>query len=332
MNVKTIAPLGLAAILGLAAALVARNMLANRPVATAGDESTLRTVVVASTNIMPGTEIDPTMLITAKVSAEMAPEGSFVDPGELHGRVPQAPIYKGQPIINAVLAPKGSVGGLQALVPPGMRAITLQVDEFSGVGGFLTPGCRVDVIATMQGEKQGDMTARTIVQNILVTAVGQRMTLAKPNGEPEPPMRSVTLIATPEEAQAIELAASTGRPRLVLRNVRDDSRDRPAAVSLSDFASGETARSGDPFASLGRSPIEIPLSPVQATSPVSVTSPEFEPSGDPAGATRTWSVKIIRAGNESEVQFTLPPQPAGRNPAPRRDGPITQTEHTPLGK
>lgn len=326
MNVKTIAPLGIAAVLGLAAAMVARNMLANQPAQVASGESSLRTVVVANTTIGPGTQIDPSMLITAKVSQEMAPDEAFSSMTEVEGRVANGPIYKGQPIIGTLLAPKGSVGGMSGLIPAGMRAITLQIDEFTGVGGFIAPGCRVDVLATMQGEKQGDMVTRTVVQKILVTAVGQRMTLQAQNGQQEAPTRSVTLIATPEEAQAIELAASTGRPRLVLRNLNDDSNTTPAVTSLMDFKGGDksSAPVGDPFALQTPPPVEtVPVStPVQ---------PPVDDGFKPEPNT-TWTVKVIRGGTESEVNFSLPNKPTGKpTPQPRKHEPITQTEDKALG-
>jgi len=324
MNKKILAPLGLAAVLGLAAAFVARSMIANRPAQSINAESLLRTVVVANTNILPGSEIDASMVTSAKVSQEMAPDDTFTDVGDVTARVVQGPIYKGQPIIGTLLAPKGSPGGLGTLIPKGMRAITIQIDEFSGVGGFLTPGCRVDLISTMTGESNGDMIARSVVQNILVTAVGQRMTLKQENGQ-EGASRSVTMIATPEEAQAIELAATTGRPRLVLRNVRDEAKSANEGVSLSDLKGSNRNKAGeDPFGSGHATAIEYPPAfPVTA-------NPSTQPS-DRASA-GVYNVKIIRAGNETEVQFPLPTTNGNTVPVNNnRNEPITQTDGKVVG-
>jgi pilus assembly protein CpaB len=176
MNAKTWVPLTLALVLGLAAALVARQMMVNKPAAQASDKL-LRTVVFANENILPGTEINPAMLTTAQVSGAMAADDTFTDVSDLADRVAQGPIYKGQPVMGKLLAPKGSPGGFGTLIPTGMRAITIEVNEFSGVAGFLTPGCRVDVLATVQGDQNGVMVSQTIVQNIMVTAIGQRLTV-----------------------------------------------------------------------------------------------------------------------------------------------------------
>lgn len=344
MNAKTLAPLGIAAVLGLAAAFVARNMLAQRPAQSASAETSLRTVVVANTNILPGSEIDPSaMLITAKVSAEMAPEGTFSEAGELQGRVTQAPIYKGQPVMATLLAPKGSAGGLQALVPKGMRAITLAIDEYSGVGGFLTPGCRVDVLSTVQGEKGGEMVARTVVENVLVTAVGQRMTLTAEKGQ-ERPSASVTIIATPDQAKLIELAAATGRPRLVLRNPRDEAAHGNRDVALSELRSGANASAGGGFLAglfgANNAPRRDPFATQEPTAAVEAAVPATQPStlaGDAPTEPRYWTVRIIRAGNESQVQFpldkaeekpsTLPGPLPGVN---RQHEPITRTDDKPV--
>lgn len=301
MNAKTWVPLGLAVVLGLAAAVVARKMMLERPATVENPADLLRTVVVANDNILPGTEINPAMLVTGKVSVEMAREDTFAEPGELAGRVAQAPIYKGQPLLGKLLAPKGSPSGLAGLVPAGMRAITIEVNEFSGVGGFLTPGCRVDVLATMQGDKGGEMVSQTVVQNVMVTAIGQRMTVQR-EGKDDAPFRSVTLIASPEEAQAIELAAATARPRLVLRNQRDDSRDTGPGVTLSDIrGSTRNKLPDDPFATPA-TPVEF-VPATQPSQPVVVRAPEPTPPSN-------WTIKVIRAGATSEV--TLPLDPAGR--------------------
>ena len=78
----------------------------------------------------------------ASLATEKAPDGSFTNAAELTGRVTTMQLVKGQPVLKALLADAGANGGLQALVPPGMRAITIEVNEFQSVAGLLTPGSR----------------------------------------------------------------------------------------------------------------------------------------------------------------------------------------------
>src|SRR5207237_3728643 len=98
-----------------------------------------------------------------------------------------------------------------------MRAITLEVSEFSSVGGMLTPGCHVDVISIVHDEKAGQNVARTILQNIKVEAVGRSLTATPPPADgqqqqgqqPQGAPNNVTLLCTPKQAQVLELATTT---------------------------------------------------------------------------------------------------------------------------
>ena len=148
-------------------------------------------------------------------------------------------IGKGQPIVETMLTQEGSGSGLQALVPKGMRAVTIEVNEFTGVAGLIVPNCHVDILATINDGKNNRQVSKAIVQNVVVKAVGQRTTV---NGN-EPPnpnemFKSVTLLLTPKDAEAVELACSTGRPRLVLRGGRDNETNENGGVSLSDLSGG----------------------------------------------------------------------------------------------
>src|SRR5439155_4218808 len=98
--------------------------------------------------IGPGQEIRPEDLATGDVSVRSVPEGAYTKVDQLAGRVAQIQLGKGQPIVESLLAPQGSGTGIAALVPIGMRAFTIQVDEFSGLAGMFMPGSRVDVLAS----------------------------------------------------------------------------------------------------------------------------------------------------------------------------------------
>src|ERR1051326_7651260 len=226
MNWKTWIPLVLAIVLGVVAAKVARDVII-RGRAPQTSNVKLAKIITAKNDIIPGHELKAEDLAEGQVSLESKPAASFDDATALVGRIADSRMVKGQPILEPLLSPVGTGGGLQALVTPGMRAITIEVKRFSGVAGLLTPGCRVDVVATINGD--GKQMARTIVQNIVVKAVGQKTVVqpkdngqdtSNPQAAPEI-TRSVTLLASLKEAEKIELAAATGRPRLVLRGTKD---------------------------------------------------------------------------------------------------------------
>ena len=245
MNVKTVIPLALAIVLGLFAAMAAKNMIDKNK----GQQAAIThytQVVVAKDNIQAGTALTPEDLTVGKMVGDVPPEVIFGNPAEVSGRVLTCNLVKGQPIMEPVLAPKGTGSGLQALVPKGMRAITIEVNEFSAVGGFLVPGCHVDVLATVNiTTNNNEPFTRIVVEDLKVTAVNSHLAAAGPGAEPEP-MRSVTLLATPEQAEQINLAASKGSPRFVLRASGDDSQGGTAGVSLAELI-GKVKRD-DPFA------------------------------------------------------------------------------------
>lgn len=289
MNLKTWLPLALAIVLGLFAAKFALDMIAKKRAGDAGNGKLVQ-VVVARQPIGAGEALTGENCKLGSVDAGNVPDGSFRSISDLEGnkRVAQVQLVTGEPVTENLLAPLGTGVGLQAVIPPGKRAISIEINEFSGVGGMLIPGCHVDVLATVQGENGGEMISRTIVQDIQVSAVGQRMINQPPptaspdekkNDGPQV-VRSVTLLATPGEAEAIELASASGRPRLVLRSGADKQITQSSGVTASNLRGTSSAK------------------PVAPPPVIAVAPPVIVPT-----QTGYWIVKVIRGGQESEVRF-----------------------------
>jgi pilus assembly protein CpaB len=304
MNWKTWVPLILAIVLGVAAAKVARDQIMKTRLA-AGPAGQFVKVVVAKSDIIPGKELKPEDLNLAQVQENAAPATAFKTVEDLLGppaRVTEMTITKGQPIVEAMLTQTGSGSGLQALVPPGMRAITMEVNEFSGLAGLIAPGVRVDVIATLSEGGNGSQLAKTIVQNVQVKAVGQRTTVN--SSEPPNPsemFRSVTLLAKPDEAESIELACATGRPRLVLRGGRDNEVVASAGITLSKLRGNKEQE--DPFTAP-----PVTIFPPTTTQPVAdATTQPATPGIDPLAHRMPprRMVKVIRGGQETTVTLNV---------------------------
>ncbi len=243
MRLNTWIPLGLAIVMGLVAAILARGVLAGRKAADA--PAPLR-VVVAKATLAPGDQIGADDVTLGTVTGDARPDGAFADLSQVTGRVLTAQLVKGQVVLDALLASPGATAGLQNLVPAGMRLITVEVNEFSSVAGMLAPGCRVDILASMSDPQTKEMMARTIVENVKVQAVGQRLgaraTGAEGEGPPNDPaaaaaaaFRSVTLQVAPQEAEAIHVASTAGRPWMVLRAPNDHTASRSPGVSLAEL-------------------------------------------------------------------------------------------------
>lgn len=300
MKLKTWIPLVLAVVLGLVAMKVAKDVLAKKN-APGEARVNLSQVVVTKHSVPAGAMLRADDLATAKVGGDFAAEAVFRDPAQLEGRVVTTGLVKGQPVMETLLAPKGTGSGLQAVVPKGMRAITLEINEFSGVAGFLVPGCRVDIVSTINADG-GEVVSRTVVQNVEVTATGRR---TQPGDDVEP-TKSVTLLVKPREAEAIELAAATGRPRLVLRSSGDRDLTRSDGITVAELRGGQ--KRVDPFAgSLTELIKPHATSPsTRPATPDPLTPVAFKPSAI------EHTVKVIRGGVESEVTMTLPPETGTR--------------------
>jgi len=222
MNNRAIIPLIIGAVVGLVAIKLSIDVVKRARASTTTED--LVRVVVAKQMIPVGAEIKESMISVAKTSRTLAPKGIFSDPKKVVGRVTKAQIPRGVPVIEEMLAPPGTPPGMASLVPPGYRAVAVKVDEYSSVGGFIKPGCRVDVAAVMtvrSPEGRPETISKVILQNVLVGAVGQSLT-----GDDKPDAnlsRSVTLLVKPEEVPILHLAASKGVIRLALRHYEDGS-------------------------------------------------------------------------------------------------------------
>jgi pilus assembly protein CpaB len=152
---------------------------------------------------------------------EKPPQGSFNNPEQVVGRVTATSILPGDLITENKLAPKGAVPGITALLSPNQRAMTVKVDEASGVAGFLTPGNRVDVVVVIdKGEYNKDPIAKLLFQNLKVLGTGQK--LENLPGDKPQIVPTVTLEITPEQGERLALAAQEGRISLVLRGQGDE--------------------------------------------------------------------------------------------------------------
>ena len=237
MRLNTWIPLGLALVLGLAAAIVAKGMLGKGKAAAAPAQLK---VVVAKDNVPPGRQLTADDLTLTAVGGDARPDGSFDTAGAVAGRVLTTQLVKGQIVLDTFLAAPGASSGVHNLVPDGMRLITVEVNEFSSLAGMLAPGCRIDILAALSDPETKEMMARTIVENVFVQAVGQRLgAAAQPvNGQPaddQAGFRSVTLRVSPQEAEAIHVASTAGRPWMVLRAPGDNALNASPGVSLAEI-------------------------------------------------------------------------------------------------
>ncbi len=184
----------------------------------------MRDLVVATRALPVGVNVKPPDVKVIKVATESFPRGAFSKVEEVIDRPVISNILLEEPVLEGRLATRGSGSGLAPVIPVGMRAVTVPVNEVVGIAGFVLPGMRVDVLMTgAPPDGRGRMTT-TVLQNILVLSAGQAtQTEANKQAISAP---TVTLLVTPEQAETMTLAGSEGRIQLVLRNGSDQTIER----------------------------------------------------------------------------------------------------------
>ena len=180
-----------------------------------------RPVVVAASDLDIGAELRREDIRIIDWPANAVPANAISDPKDVIGRGIVLPVIENEPILPMKLASKEAGSGLPPVIPPGLRAVSVRVNEVIGVAGYVLPGTRVDVVATVSPSGQGaDMTSKVILTNVLVLAAGTKIDRETDKNKPIP-VSVVTLLVNPEEAERLTLASTEGKIQLALRNPLD---------------------------------------------------------------------------------------------------------------
>jgi pilus assembly protein CpaB len=201
-----------------------------------------QTVVVARQPLRFGAELNAGMLQEVAWPTDARPTGAFAKIDDLLAggrRVVLAAIEENEPVLSLKVTGAGQRATLSALVAPGMKAVTIRVNDVEGVGGFVLPGDHVDVVLTRQIDK-GTATTEVILQNRRVLATDQSADerTAKANIA-----KSVTLEVETMEAQKVWLASSVGNLSLLLRKAGETAAVKTRKISLKDLESSEPSGS-----------------------------------------------------------------------------------------
>ena len=244
MRASTIVMIGFAVVFGLLAVFIAQVWLNNQASMQAMNyeankkPQSTRTIVVAKEPLRFGTELNAAMLQEVPWPAESLPSGAFTAIKDILSggrRVVLSAIEANEPVLALKITGAGQRATLSALVKPGMKAVTIRVNDVEGVGGFVLPGDHVDVVLTRQIDK-GSATTDVVLQNTRVLAVDQsadertfKATVAK----------SVTLEVDTVEAQKVWLASSVGSLSLLLRKAGETAEVKTRKITLKDLGTHE---------------------------------------------------------------------------------------------
>src|SRR6202161_4136005 len=195
-------------------------------------------VLVAADDIQVGARIEEHDVRAVKYPASSLPSGTYSARSQVMGRGVIIPISRGEFVLPSKLAPENAGSGLPALIPPGMRAVSVRVNEVVSVAGFVGPGTRVDVLLTGTPNGSSESQTNTVLQNVAVIASGHTLERNAAGEAQSTPV--ITLLASPDDAERLTLASSEGHIQLSLRNPLDTHQDPVDAANAKGLYMGGT--------------------------------------------------------------------------------------------
>jgi pilus assembly protein CpaB len=191
-------------------------------------------VVVANTNLEIGAEIRAEDVRVIDWPANSVPPAAISNLEEVVGRGVVLPVIQFEPVLPMKLASKEAGAGLPPAIPPGLRAVSVRVNEVIGVAGYVVPGTRVDVVVVVSPtNKHEDTTSKVILTDVQVLAAGTKLEQDADAAKPVA-VNVVTLLVNPEEAERLTLASTEGKIQLALRNPLD--RENPSTQGVKPAA------------------------------------------------------------------------------------------------
>jgi len=265
--------------LALAVGLLVSFTVYNRLRTFAGSSANGRgvQVVVAAGDIQAGDKLEARDVRVVTIPQSAAPPGAFSDVAQVLKRAAVLPISKGEFILKNKLAALEAGAGLPSMIPAGMRAVSVRVNDVVSVAGFVQPGTHVDVLAT--GNQGGsERQTVTVLENVKVIAVGGSLLERIAGGETSAAV--ITLLVSPDDAQKLALVSQEGRIQLALRNPLDTKKGGIPATRASSVYLGDT-----PVAAASKPKVHKVVAQVQAPPP---------PSGP-------YTVEMIRGSKRDET-------------------------------
>jgi pilus assembly protein CpaB len=248
---KTLIMIGLALVFGMAAIFAGQKWLERqssrlRPVEVAAPKPIAAVkVVVAAAPLRFGTEVTRQHLREVAWPEGAVPKGAFSSINDLldgkSRRTALTAIEESEPLLATKITGPGQRASLAALIDPGMRAMTVRVNDVNGVAGFVLPGERVDVLLTRNTDKD-DAWSDVLLQNVKVLAADQS---ADERTDKPSVVKTVTFEVSTAQAQKLTLAASIGSLSLALRAAGTADVEATQRVSVSNLSDGKSADAAD---------------------------------------------------------------------------------------
>ena len=264
----------LAGFAALVAAMVVYSALKKREAEVQQAKLQSVDIVVAAHALGIGTKLDPSSVKTARWSRDSLPPGAFTDASGVINKYTKNSFVENQPIVaDWLFSGDKNAGVLPLLIPDGMRALSVPVDEVSDIAGFVLPHAHVDVLVTVaSGDKP---LTKIVLQDVEVLAIAQD--IEQVNDKPQP-VHVVTMLVTPDQAERLTLASGQGGLRLALRNYDDKNVIATNGITVAQL--------------LGAQPVAAPLTAEQHV----VYAPRPRARARP----KPVNVEVLRDGKSSE--------------------------------
>ena len=289
---KILVVVGVAALLALIASAGAYKFLSER--GRVAEKARLQTVgiVVAVVDIPLGATINPNQVAVSAWPKDNYPKDAIADPKVAVGRTALRDFVRGEPVVEGKLVPLNKPAGLLSLrVPQGMRAFSVKVNEVVGVGGFIVPDTRVDVVVTtaISPSRTQDQVSKIVLENIQVLAAGQVVEQQKDNKPVT--VNTVTLAVTPDDAERLALASNDGKIQLVMRNYADTDNVVTGGIDkarlLASYRKGSVA----------------PMGATENEAKPRRVAKKKAPAPAAAAPKKSYSVEVIKGNKRSEENF-----------------------------
>jgi pilus assembly protein CpaB len=219
-------------------------------------------VVIATGDLLVGSKIEDKDIKVVRFPSGDLPPHFYTQKSQVMGRGVVLPIAQGEFVLPVKLAGANAGYGMPSLIPPGMRAVSVRVNEVVSVAGFVQPGTRVDVLLTGNPNGSNEQQTTTVLENVAVLATGQKLERNAAGEASSAPV--ITLLVSPDDAQKLTLAGNQGHIQLTLRNPVDTKQEDLASVKTESLYKNVSAPApvvARPKSKQAKTPTMVPAGP-----------------------------------------------------------------------
>ena len=260
-------------------------------------------VVVAVKDIPAGAALDKQSLEVKQWPAVAVPKDAMATLETSVGRVARVPVFIGEAIVPGRLARAGTAPGLEARIAPGMRAMSVRINDVAGMSGLVQPNSRVDVLVSLRetGGHGTEEVAKLFLENMRVLSMGSRTT-RDDTGDPAP-ATTATLEVTPVQAEKLAVAMRQGMIQLVLRGFDDTDSTRTKGSSSSEVLA--QLRDAKPAPVVAQAPERPARSTPRRERAVEREVPPPVAVAPPAAKPDSLTVRVYRGNQVSQQKFQV---------------------------